>query len=243
MIAFWLGIAAAFMTAFYSCRLMFMTFHGEARWAKAHDHGHGHDAQGHDDHGHGHHEPHEAPSVMLVPLYVLALGALIAGGVAYNFFVGEGMEKFWRGSVLIINEHHALHDAHHAPLWVKALPLVMALAGIALAYRFYVQKPGLPSETAASFPGLYKFSFNKWYFDELYDFLFVRPAMWLGRQLWKKGDVGIIDEVGPNGLARGATKLAGVLGRAQSGYLYHYAFAMLIGVAALVTWYLLSRGH
>jgi NADH-quinone oxidoreductase subunit L len=240
-IAFWLGIAAAFMTAFYSCRLMFMTFHGEPRWAKSHNHGH--DAHSHDDHGHGHHEPHEAPSVMMVPLYVLALGALIAGGVAYNFFVGEGMEKFWRGSVLIIHEHHALHDAHHAPLWVKALPLVMALAGIALAYRFYVQKPSLPSETAAAFPGLYRFSFHKWYFDELYDFLFVRPAMWLGRQLWKKGDVGIIDEVGPNGLARGATRLAGVLGRAQSGYLYHYAFAMLIGVAGLVTWYMLSRGH
>ncbi|MBX3500934.1 MAG: NADH-quinone oxidoreductase subunit L [Alphaproteobacteria bacterium] len=239
MIAFWLGIAAAFMTAFYSSRLMFMTFHGAPRWADAH--GHGHDAHGH---GHdGHHEPHEAPGVMLVPLYVLALGAVIAGGVAYNIFVGDGLEQFWRGSVLILSEHHALHDAHNAPLWVKVLPLVMAISGIALAYRFYVQKPSLPAQTAAAYPFLYRFSFNKWYFDELYDFLFVKPSMWLGRQLWKKGDVGIIDEVGPNGLARGATRLAGVLGRAQSGYLYHYAFAMLIGVAVLVTWYMLSRGQ
>jgi len=253
MIAFWLGIAAAFMTAFYSARLMFMTFHGEARWNTGHGHGHdahGHDAHGHDDHGHkddhghgDHHLPVKVPGVMMVPLYVLALGAVIAGGVAYNAFVGDGLEKFWRGSILILKEHHALHDAHNAPLWVKVLPLIMAITGIALAYRFYVQKPSLPSQTAASFPFLYRFSFNKWYFDELYDALFVRPSMWLGRQFWKKGDVGIIDEVGPNGLARGAGRLAGVLGRAQSGYLYHYAFAMLIGVAVLVTWYMLSRGQ
>jgi len=224
--AFWLGIAGAFMTAFYSCRLMFLTFYG-----KPHDH-------------HHYEQAHESPAVILVPLYVLAFGAVVAGFVGYNIFVGDGWEAFWRGSIAMASSKEALEHAHHVPWLVKLLPLIVAVAGIAVAYWFYVaSKSNLPKMMANAFPALYQLSFRKWYFDELYDFLLVRPALWLGGQFWKKGDVGIIDGIGPNGLAAGASRMSNILGRAQSGYLYHYAFAMLIGVALLVTWYMLSRGR
>jgi NADH-quinone oxidoreductase subunit L len=224
--AFWLGIAGAFMTAFYSCRLMFLTFFGHP-----HDH-------------HHYEQAHESPPVMLIPLYVLALGAVVAGFAGYNIFVGDGWEGFWRGSIAMESSREALHHAHEVPWLVKILPLVMGLAGIAVAWWFYVgSRANLPQMMARAFPALYQLSYRKWYFDELYDFLFVRPALWIGGQFWKKGDVGIIDGVGPNGLAAGAARMSRILGRVQSGYLYHYAFAMLIGVALLVTWYMLSRGQ
>jgi NADH-quinone oxidoreductase subunit L len=223
-IAFWLGIAGAFMTAFYSGRLMFMTFYGKPRDHHAYDHA------------------HESPWVMLVPLYVLAFGAVVAGFVAYDWFVGEGFGKFWGDSVKILDNHHALHDAHEVPTWVAVAPLVMAVAGLGLSYVFYVAVPSLPERTAATFRRLYNLSYNKWYFDELYDWMFVRPSIWLGGQFWRKGDAQIIDGIGPDGIASGARRVAAILGRAQSGYLYHYAFAMLIGVALLVTYYLLARG-
>ncbi len=224
-IAFWLGVAAAFMTAFYSGRLMFLTFYGKPRG----DH-------------HVHDHAHESPAVMLVPLYVLAFGALVSGFIAYEWFVGGGFEAFWAESIKILPEHAALHHSHDVPFWVAVLPLVMGLGGLGLSWVFYIRSPELPGKIATSFAPLYRFSFHKWYFDELYDFLFVRPSIWLGKQLWRKGDAQIIDGVGPDGVAAGARRVAGVLGRLQSGYLYHYAFAMLIGVAALVTYYLLARG-
>ncbi len=224
--AYWLGIAGAFMTAFYSCRLMFLTFYG-----KPHDH-------------HHYEHAHESPAVMLIPLYVLALGAVVAGFVGYGIFVGEGWAGFWRGAIAVESTKEALHHAHEVPWLVKLLPLIAAVAGITLSWWFYVgSKSNLPKMMVNAFPPIYRLFYNKWYFDELYDFLFVRPSMWIGRQFWKKGDVGIIDGIGPNGLAAGASRMSGILGRAQSGYLYHYAFAMLIGVALLVTWYMLSRGR
>ncbi len=224
--AFWLGIVAAFLTAFYSCRLMFLTFHGKP----------------HDKHHYDH--AHESPPSMLIPLYVLAAGAIVAGFLGEAWFVGHHEKEFWRASILILPDHHALHGAHDVPTWVKWSPLVVAVAGIGLAWWFYVKSSfGLPKMMVDAFPAVHRFFFKKWYFDELYDLMFVRPSFWLGRQLWKKGDIGIIDGVGPNGLAAGSQRLAGVLGRTQSGYLYHYAFAMLIGVALLVTWYMLSRGR
>ncbi|MBL8673350.1 MAG: NADH-quinone oxidoreductase subunit L [Rhodospirillales bacterium] len=242
-IAFWLGLAGAFMTAFYSARLIFMTFFGEMRAAPAHGHDHDDHAHGHDAHGHDAHAIHESPPTMLIPLYVLALGALISGGVAYTAFVGDGFEKFWGNSILILKEHHALHDAHNAPAWVKVAPLLCGVVGIALSYWFYVvSKANLPKMMVDAFPAIHRLFYNKWFFDELYDKLFVRPSFWIGSQFWKKGDVGIIDGIGPNGLADGTRRLSGALGRVQSGYLYHYAFSMLIGVALLVTWYMLSRG-
>ncbi|MBS0521262.1 MAG: NADH-quinone oxidoreductase subunit L [Proteobacteria bacterium] len=220
MIAYWLGIIAAFMTAFYSTRLMFMTFYGKYRG----DH-------------HTWDHAHESPAVMLIPLYVLGLGALAAGFVAYPWFVGESWEHFWGHSIAVKATEMIVHSMHHVPEWSAVLPLVMGIAGIALSYLYYIAMPDLPAKTVATFSGLHRFFFNKWYFDELYDAIFVRPALALGRVLWKGGDGAVIDGLGPDGIAARSRELAGVLSRFQSGYLYHYAFAMLVGVAAAVTYF------
>jgi NADH-quinone oxidoreductase subunit L len=241
--AFILGSIAAFMTAFYSGRLTFLTFHGKPRWGAGADHGHGHDDHVHDDHhGHGHaHAPHESPLVMLVPLFVLALGAVVSGWLGYSIFVGEGREHFWGEALSTASGKDTLELAHHVPLWVKLLPLVMGVSGLGLSWLFYVKSPHLPSQVATSFRGLYQFSLNKWFFDELYDLIFVRPSLWLGRLLWKRGDGTIIDGFGPNGVAWVTVFLSRRASVVQSGFLYHYAFAMLIGLVALVSWYLFSR--
>jgi NADH-quinone oxidoreductase subunit L len=219
--AFILGVASAFMTAFYSWRLLFMTFHGKSRA----DH-------------HTLEHAHESPWVMLAPLVVLAAGAVVAGWIAYDWFVGEGREAFWRESLLVMAAHDSLEAAHHAPVWVKFLPLVMGVGGIALAYLMYIAVPALPAMLATALQPLYLFLLNKWYFDELYDFLFVRPAVRLGRLLWLGGDAGIIDRFGPDGIAAASIRLARRASALQTGYVYHYAFAMLIGVVMLITWYL-----
>jgi NADH-quinone oxidoreductase subunit L len=224
--AFWLGVLAAFLTAFYSWRLLFMTFHGPSR-ADRHTLEHA----------------HESPWIMLAPLVVLATGAVLAGFVFEHGFVGEGLEHFWAASIPAEPHHHALEAAHHAPAWVKWAPLIVALAGIGLAYVFYIAMPSLPQLVAAMFRPVYLLFLNKWYFDELYDWLFVRPAHLLGRGLWKSGDGAIIDGVGPDGVAAATLQMARRAGRLQSGYVYHYAFAMLIGVVALLTWYLFAHGR
>ncbi len=225
LFAFWLGIAAAFMTAFYSWRLLFLTFHGEFRG----DH-------------HTYDHAHESPLSMMVPLVVLAIGALFAGIIGYDWFVGHDLEAFWRDSIKVLPEHPALHHAHDVPLWVKLAPLVVGISGIALAWLFYIRQPDLPAKTATTFAPIYRFFYNKWYFDELYDFLFVRPAKRIGHALWKKGDGALIDGLGPDGLAEGSRGIARFAGRLQSGYIYHYAFAMLIGVVVLVSLYLITQG-
>jgi NADH-quinone oxidoreductase subunit L len=184
---------------------------------------------------------HESPNVMLVPLYVLAFGAVVAGFVGFNLFVGEGRAEFWREALFVLPEHDSLEGAHHAPFWVGLLPTVVGVIGIAIAYRFYIQKPELPGVFAARFRDLYLFLLNKWYFDELYDFLFVRPALRIGRGLWQTGDGAIIDGFGPDGIAAAARNLARRASALQTGYVYHYAFAMLIGVVVIVTWYLYAR--
>jgi NADH-quinone oxidoreductase subunit L len=219
--AYWLGIAAAFMTAFYSFRLLFLTFHGKTRA----DH-------------HTFEHAHEAPRVMIWPLFLLAAGAVLAGALFYGPFVGEGREAFWGSSLLAL--HDIVEEAHHVPFWVKALPMVVTLAGIALAWLMYVRSPALAPRAAEAFRPLYLFSFNKWYFDELYDRTLVRPALWLGRGFWTTGDGAVIDGLGPDGVAAVARNLAQRASRLQSGYVYHYAFVMLIGVVVLVTWYLFS---
>ncbi len=222
--AFWLGIVAALLTAFYSWRLLFMTFHGSPRAdEKVMDH------------------IHESPKVMLIPLYVLAAGAVFAGILGYDHFVGHDMEHFWGESILVLPAHGAMESAHHAPLWVKLAPLAVGIVGIALAYLFYIARPELPVMLAARFRGLYLFLLNKWYFDELYDAIFVRPALFIGRGLWKSGDGALIDGVGPDGVASATRHLARRASRLQSGYVYHYAFAMLIGVVLMVSWYLFMR--
>ena len=341
--AFWLLVVAACFTSFYSWRLMFLTFFGESR-----AHGHGHDAHGHDDHGHGAHEPHESPLVMLIPLGVLALGAIFSGMLWYKVFFGDetavrnwfGMETAAHGEAhgeaaaaehgaeaaatethgeaapaatvtteaapateapaegttaatttepaepeaspgdaeghavgaapkgalvmlpfspeeqavvdgrldadKVSKAEHApttiINAAHLVPTWVKVSPFVAMLIGFAVAWLFYIKDPSLPRRLAAQQRPLYLFLLNKWYFDELYDVIFVRPAKWLGGFLWKKGDGNVIDG-SINGVAMGIipffTRLAG---RAQSGYLFHYAFAMVLGIVALVTWMTLFGG-
>jgi NADH-quinone oxidoreductase subunit L len=224
LIAFWLGTIAAFLTAFYSTRLMFMTFYGTYRG----DH-------------HTWEHAHESPVVMLIPLYVLGAGALLAGAIAYDWFVGHDWLAFW-GKSVAESSGEVLHHAHEVPIWVTLAPLVFALSGIALCYTYYMVRPDLPALTAKRFPGIYALFYNKWYFDELYDAAIVQPALRIGRAFWKKGDGAVIDGLGPNNFAARAQDMAGILSRFQSGYLYHYAFVMLVGVAALVTWFMLRAG-
>lgn len=223
--AYYLGLAAAFMTAFYSWRLLILVFHGKPR---ANDHVMGH--------------VHESPMIMVGPLLVLGLGAIFAGYVGAPYFVGEENHEFWRHAIVILGTHPALANMEHIPEWVEMAPLVMALSGIAVAYLFYVVFPSLPGVFARTFNGIYVFLLNKWYFDELYDFLFVKPAFKVGRAFWQGGDGAVIDGVGPDGVAAATGDIARRVGALQSGYLYHYAFAMLIGVAAMISWYVFT-GH
>jgi NADH-quinone oxidoreductase subunit L len=223
MYAYWLGIAAAIMTAFYSWRLIFMTFHNEPKA----------------DHDTLHHV-HESPWVMLAPLVVLALGALGAGIGFYEYFVGEHMEEFWGSAIFFAPDNHVPHEAHNVPLWVKLLPLAMGIIGIAAAFVAYMKVKGIPASVSRAFGPVYTFVYNKWFFDELFEAIFVRPSKALGRVLWKGGDGAIIDGLGPDGISKLTVILAGRASRLQSGYVYHYAFAMLIGVVALVTWYLIA---
>jgi NADH-quinone oxidoreductase subunit L len=221
--AFWLLVIAALMTSFYSWRLMFMTFHGPTRAdAKTFKHA------------------HESPPVILVPLAVLALGAVVAGA-ATPFFIGEGQHEFW-GKAIFNGEHnHILHAMHEVPAWVPWAATIAMAAGFVIAYLYYIVAPSLPAATAKAFRPLYLFFLNKWYFDELYDRIFVRPTFWLGNFLWKVGDIKII-----NGLIDGtAEAVYGVTQRTvriQTGYIYHYAFAMLIGLALLVSYVMFMGG-
>ena len=223
--AFWMTVVAAGMTSFYSWRLAFMTFHGKPRASV--------DVMKH---------VHESPLVMTVPLFVLAVGALFAGAVFAGPFMGHHYAEFWKGALYISEENEILHAIHEVPFWVKASPFVMMVAGLALAWLFYIKSPDIPRRLAERHEGLYQFLLNKWYFDELYDVIFVRPAMWIGRQLWKRGDGKVIDGLGPNGVAARVQDVTSWVVRLQTGYLYHYAFAMLIGVAALITWSMFSVG-
>ncbi|BBK37364.1 NADH:ubiquinone oxidoreductase subunit L [Allostella sp. ATCC 35155] len=222
--AFWLGIVAALLTAFYSWRLIFLTFHGKPR---ANEHVMAH--------------VHESPPVMIGPLVVLALGAVFSGWLAYEAFVGHDHKAFWGAAIFVAERHDPLEAAHHVPGWVKLLPIFVAVAGILVAWIAYILRPGLPEATAEALRPIHRFFFNKWYFDELYDRLFVRPAFYLGRGLWKTGDGALIDGVGPDGVAAATRSLSVQASRLQSGYVYHYAFAMLIGVVVLVSWYLYAR--
>ncbi|RWM23312.1 MAG: NADH-quinone oxidoreductase subunit L [Mesorhizobium sp.] len=221
-LAFVLLVVAACFTSFYSWRLIFMTFHGQPRAS--------HEVM---------HHVHESPPVMLVPLYILAAGALFAGVIFHGAFIGEGYAEFWKASLFTLPENHILHDIHEVPLWVKLAPFVAMLIGFAIAWQFYIRAPEMPRNLAAQHRGLYGFLLNKWYFDELYDFLFVRPAKRLGHFLWKTGDGTVIDGLGPDGVSARVVDVTNRVVKLQTGYLYHYAFAMLIGVAAFVTWMML----
>ncbi|GAA6162763.1 NADH-quinone oxidoreductase subunit L [Pelagimonas sp. KU-00592-HH] len=283
--AFWMLVIAALFTSFYSWRLIFLTFYGEARGNK-----------------HTHDHAHESPKVMLIPLGVLALGAVFSGMLWYSSFFGDNVNKFFgipggdhhaeasehgddhakaddhgddhakaddhahddhaakhddpaykpvmaahhgeapQGAIFMHPDNHVLHDAHYVPKWVKLSPFFAMIIGFVVAFWFYIVNPALPKRLAEEQRPLYLFLLNKWYFDEIYDAIFVRPAMALGRFFWKRGDGNVIDGF-LNGVAMGIvpffTRLAG---RAQSGYIFTYAFAMVIGIVVLIALMTLSGG-
>lgn len=219
---FLMTVVAAGLTSFYSWRLIFKTFHGEP----------------HDEH---HYEAaHEAPIWMLIPIGVLAVGSFVAGLPFKELFAGHGIEEFFRESVKM--NPHIIEEMHHIPETIAFLPTVMMVLGFLVSYLFYIRRPYLPVELAKTQPMLYQFLLNKWYFDELYDIIFVRPAKWIGYQLWKKGDGFIIDGLGPDGVSARVLDVTRNVVKIQTGYLYHYAFAMLIGAAGLITWFMFGFG-
>jgi NADH-quinone oxidoreductase subunit L len=219
--AFILTLVSAILTSFYSWRLMFLAFEGKPREPR--------DVLEH---------AHEPPWTMGLPLILLTLGSLLAGGLFAHLFIGGGQAEFWRGSLVT----HAGEGGHEAPLWVALAPTVAMAAGFAVAWYFYITNPLVPFGLAKRFRGAYLFLLNAWYFDALYDALFVRPAKRLGRFLWKTGDGAIIDGIGPDGIAARVIDITNRVVKLQSGYIYHYAFVMLIGVALIITYFIFASG-
>ncbi len=266
--AFWMLVIAALFTSFYSWRLVHLTFHGSPRDAQ-HSHtahpdpahsdaeshhepiddsnldDHAHAVVSHDqahEHGSAYEHTHESPNVMLIPLYVLAVGAVLAGVVFYSmfFYDAEHVEHFFAGSIIV--DHNIIEEAHHVPLWVKWSATASMILGFVAAWYMYIKRPDVPGRLAAANPGLYKFLLNKWYFDELYNTIFVRPALWVGNAIWKGFDDWLIDGKIAEGLGRRVQNVTSWVVKLQSCYLYHYAFAMLIGIAALLTWAITAGG-
>jgi NADH-quinone oxidoreductase subunit L len=220
--AYILTVVAVALTSFYSWRLVFKTFFGEP-----------HDRE--------HYEAaHESPMWMLIPLGVLAAGTIFAGFPFREIFVGHGVEDFFRESVKM--DPNILENMEKIPHWLDWLPTLMMVAGFLVAYLFYIRRPYLPVELAEQQPLLYNFLLNKWYFDELYDLIFVRPTKWIGYTLWKRGDGWLIDGFGPDGVSARVLDITRNVVKIQTGYLYHYAFAMLIGAAGLITWFMFGLG-
>ena len=195
----------------------------------------------HDAHGHGHDfEPHESPSVMLIPLYVLSVGALLAGLVFSGHFIGEHQAEFWKGALFYGPDNHILEDMEHVPFMVKLAPMLMLLGGFLVATYGYLVDTAAPKAWATFLGPVYNFVFHKWYFDELYNVIFVQPAFWVGRLFWHGGDQGIIDRFGPDGLSAAVVDVTKQTVKLQTGYVYNYAFAMLIGVTVIITWFLVG---
>ena len=215
---------AALLTSFYSWRLIFKTFHGAP-----HDEAH-------------YKAAHESPYVMLIPLGVLALGSVLAGLPFKEIFAGHGVSGFFRESLSFAKDNKILDEIHHVPLHIALAPTVLMAVGFVIAWQFYIRRPDIPVELARQHDVLYRFLLNKWYFDELYDLIFVRPAKWLGRTLWKRGDGWLIDGFGPDGVSARVLDVTRNVVRLQTGYLYHYAFAMLIGAAAFITYFMFAGG-
>ena len=250
--AFIIGVIAAGLTSFYSWRLIFMTFHGTPKWA-ADAHGHaGHATQAHDAHaadhsdgeplehgGLGHHgplDPHESPWVMLVPLLALAAGAVFAGLLFDGLFVGEGRAEFWKTAIFNLGGKPMLANAETLPAWVVWSPLAVTAIGFAAAWWTYIPNEGMGARIAARRGPVWSFLYNKWYFDEIYHAVFVRGAELLGDLFWKGGDQKIIDGLGPDGISAVSLAAGRRTGRLQTGYVYHYAFVMLVGVVALLSY-------
>jgi NADH-quinone oxidoreductase subunit L len=222
---FVMTVAAAALTSFYSWRLIFKTFHGEP----------------HDRHHYA--AAHESAKVMLVPLALLAIGSIAAGWPFLTLFTGTGAGEFFRESLKVASGNTVLEDMEHLPVLTSLAPTIMMVGGFLVAWQFYIRRPDLPAALARHLGILYRFLLNAWYFDRIYDFLFVHPIMWLGRLLWKGGDGFVIDGFGPDGVSARVLDVTRNVVRLQTGYLYHYAFAMLIGVAAFVTWFMFAGVH
>ena len=247
-IAFWAGAIAALLTSFYSWRLMFLTFWGKPRWGASEHIQHAvhgdhadhpdeeHGDSSHDDamppEGTGGYHPHESPLNMLVPICLLAVGAVAAGFVFSHYFLESA--EFWRGSVAF--DEHLAHAMHQVPALVKYAATIVMLIGLAIAYNNYIRNPGDAAGFVRRFGGIHRFVKNKWYFDELYDFLFIRPAVWFGRLFWKRGDEGTIDRFGPHGAAYAVGVGNKLTARLQSGFLYSYALVMLLGLIGAASW-------
>jgi NADH-quinone oxidoreductase subunit L len=222
--AFWIGILVAFMTAAYSSKVIFMTFHGRPRYDLEHAH-----------------DIHEAPMTMLVPLFILAAGALLSGALAYDYFVGEHYALFWETAIL--PQHQAvIEHAHHVPTWVKLAPVVAGLLGLAFGWFAYVREPDFLARMAVKFVPLNKIIENKFYFDKVYGVVFAAGAPLLGKLLWRHGDMGTIDRFGPDGGAAASSFIGARFAKFQSGFLYHYAFVMLVALVLFIGWLLLRNG-
>jgi NADH-quinone oxidoreductase subunit L len=231
--AFWCGVIAALLTSFYSWRLLFMTFEGKYRGAHHANHMPGHGQEGHEPDA-AHHEDastggaapaHESPWVMLAPLLVLAAGAMFAGWLFFPYFMGANAESFWDRAVPLAHGEH-----HEFPAWVIWAPLTVTVIGFLFAVVFYLWRPG--AATAMAKGPVWAFLYNKWYFDEIYDFFLVKGARALGDLFWKVGDRRLIDGLGPDGMAAASRFFSGVLRRVQTGFVYHYSFIMLIAAVA-----------
>ena len=249
-IAFFLGALAALLTSFYSWRLIFLTFYGKPRWTASEHvqhalHGdHDQPSEEHGDSAHGAavaqagtggYRPHESPWTMLVPLALLSLGSIFAGQIFHNWFVGaEAGAGFWNGSLLF--DAHLAHAMHEVPLWVKYTPFAVMLIGLWIAWNNYIRNPAAAGNFVRHFPLVHRFLFKKWYFDEIYDRIFIQPALWLGHWFWKRGDEKTIDRFGPHGAAFAVAVGNRVNVRFQSGYLYSYALVMLLGLIGAASW-------
>ncbi|MEI8295339.1 MAG: NADH-quinone oxidoreductase subunit L [Alphaproteobacteria bacterium] len=198
LMAYCVGVFIVLLTALYSRRLILLVFHGHPRHTIVHI--------------------HEAPLLMQAPMWILALGATISGGVGIGYLV----------------------EPQHLPWIAKNMSVLTALFGIGLAYYLYWWRPAMVSILYDRYRAAYTFLFNKWYFDEIFERIFVQPILTFGTLFWYQGDRGIIDRFGPDGIAHSSMQAARVLGRLQTGYIYHYAFAMLLGLVLMLSWYVVS---
>ena len=214
--AFICGCLAAVLTAFYSWRLIYLTFHGDFKGNKS-----------------TYDKIHESPLVMLLPLFILAFGAVFSGWFFKEMFIGVNWDYFWSNSIFILTGNDAIYKAHSVPKWVKLLPIVLAIIGISIATVFYVLIPDLPSRVSKAFRVLYTLFYNKWYFDEIYNYLFVKPIKIFSVFCWNIIDKKIIDGIGPNGISSKVFSLSKISSKIHTGYVYHYSFSMFIGLALL----------
>ena len=213
------GILTAFLTSIYSWRLFFKTFHGSYNNKSIPIH-----------------ETHESPLTMLVPLFLLGIGALFAGFLFKETFIGNHSNDFWQTSIFFINE--IKHD--HIPLWLLLITPILVVIAIPLSFYYYISNTKILEEIKNNTLPLYNFLLNKWYIDELYDSLFIKPTKKIGSFFWKKGDIGTIDRFGPDGISKLIKIISNKTGRLQTGFIYDYAFVMLIGLSILLTYLILN---